>query len=246
MMKKTIPLLFILMLLLSPVVFSQSGSNPDYNVSISDLDLDEPETTFADSEVSYDENLVDSSIILVSPTLVDMINFSEGSIIQEGSTMPESPVTLESNTAASSASTSASTTMYTSKATRKTSTTIICGGDENICYVDFDITGDNQFECCTPSNHLMCELCFTPCADICHNMGHGVKYCFGSDLSFSCECTENPPSCYTTTTTATTVVSTTYAGLVESTKENKPLFYIIVLVVMVAIMVAVIYYVRKI
>lgn len=126
-------------------------------------------------------------------------------------------------------------------------TTLVCGNDENVCYVEFDITGDNKLECCNEGNNPVCAMCFLPCGGICHERGEGIKFCFGTNISFTCECTRGTmPTCYSTTTTTSTVVSTTYAGIVDATKSNRPLFYFIFLVLLFIVLAALIYYVRNI
>lgn len=82
---------------------------------------------------------------------------------------------------------------------------------------------------------------------MCQQRGEGVEYCFGSNTTFGCECTQgSKPTCYQTTTTTTTHVTTTYAGIVDATKANKTVYYIILIIITLAVLVGAIYYLRKI
>ena len=133
------------------------------------------------------------------------------------------------------------TTVYTTP-----TTTIYCGDDESVCYVEFDITGDREFECCTVENNPVCALCLPKCREFCDKRGEGVEFCFGTDLTFSCDCTRAmAPTCYQITTTTTTAVTTTYVGIIDATKANRSLFYLILLIIMLAVMAGLIYYVRS-
>lgn len=124
--------------------------------------------------------------------------------------------------------------------------TTVCGGDMEICYVELDMTGDGKPECCSQADNPTCRLCLTPCGRLCQTRGEGVKYCFGTDTAYGCECTEDkPPTCYTTTTLPEIAVSTTTPGLVESVKSNTNLLYVLLLIAMVLILFAVVYYVRS-
>lgn len=124
--------------------------------------------------------------------------------------------------------------------------TPVCGSDMEVCYVEWDITGDDKYECCNNGNNPTCRLCLRPCSNICHSRGEGVKFCFGSDTAFGCECTKGKtPTCYTTTTSPDIVVSTTQAGIVDSVSSHTTLFYLLVLIATAIVLIAVFYYVRS-
>jgi hypothetical protein len=129
---------------------------------------------------------------------------------------------------------------------QSTTTTTVCGGDTEVCYVDFTITGGEKPECCTPENNPTCALCFNPCRITCDGTGEGVAYCFGTDISFGCKCTEGRnATCYPATTTTTLTTTTLYPGLVNSAMEDKPVFYLIFLILMIVLLAFVVYYVRS-
>jgi len=108
------------------------------------------------------------------------------------------------------------------------------------------MTGDGKFECCDEKNNQMCETCFETCKIICQNRREGVKYCFGSNITYSCECTRGvKPTCYQTTTTRASTTTTTYASVVEAAKANKTLFYLMLMVITLAVLVGLIVYVRN-
>jgi hypothetical protein len=124
--------------------------------------------------------------------------------------------------------------------------TLVCGNDLDICYVETDITGDNKLECCNKTNNPACRMCLTPCVKMCQSRGEAVKYCFGSETAFACECAKGQtPTCYTTTMPIDLTTSTTRPSLIDSVSSNTTLFYVIVLIFMALVMLAVVYYVRN-
>jgi len=135
----------------------------------------------------------------------------------------------------------------TTEPTTTTTTTLFCGNDPAVCYVEFDITGDRVPECCDAGNNPACEQCIDSCKEICDQTDSAVKFCFGTNISLSCDCTEGTkPTCYQTTSTTTSTTTTTYATAAEAAIANRPLFYLIFLVGLVGVLAALVYYVRNI
>ncbi|MDD5112280.1 MAG: hypothetical protein PHG85_07030 [Candidatus Altiarchaeota archaeon] len=156
---------------------------------------------------------------------------------------------LTSNKATSTLTAPTSYSPITTRPASRTTTTLTttarsCGGDSEVCYIELDITGDGVPECCNERNNPACSLCLKSCKKMCNLKNEGVKYCFGSDAAFSCECTpDEAPTCYQVTTPSTKPAVVNETGpLID---RHSPLFYIIILVILFAALAFVIYYARK-
>jgi hypothetical protein len=133
----------------------------------------------------------------------------------------------------------------TEPTTRPTTTTLYCGNDMEVCYVENDISGDGIPECCTPNNNPVCRQCLNQCARICHARGEGIKFCFGSNISFGCECTDGKaPTCYTTTTTMISAQST-LPEVDGGVKESQMVRYVAYFLILAGAFGFIIFYMRK-
>jgi len=80
-------------------------------------------------------------------------------------------------------------------------TTTLCGYTLRYCSVDLDSNGDNMPDCCNNATNPACSPCLDSCKKQCGDQGLGVMSCFMEMGNVACECSDQPPSCYSYSTT---------------------------------------------